>query len=138
MERSFDENDKRNTSTATFLFIRLLHTLMFNPRGNILVLYLLLLTVAQQGCHGFVTPCQQSIRTIQSSALLAQPDKKKDTVKLGSEEYYQGFLSSDMSQEPGERVTGDAVLGPTFKFVGYATAIVVVLLGGFMASNGLL
>ena len=63
-------------------------------------------------------------------------DEKK--VKVGSEEYYEGFLSRSMSEEPAERVTGDALLGPTFKFVGGGVVIIAALFLGFMVSNGLI
>lgn len=63
-------------------------------------------------------------------------DEKKVTV--GSEEYYEGFLSRSMNDEPTERVTGDALLGPTFKFVGGGVVIIVALFLGFMVSNGLI
>ena len=62
----------------------------------------------------------------------------KDDVKVGSKEYYDGFISSGLNDEPRERVTGDAVLGPTFKFVGGFSVVILALLLGFMASNGLL
>ena len=65
-------------------------------------------------------------------------DTKEEAVKLGSEAYYKGFVSRSIGEEPEERVTGDAVLGPTFKFVGGFAVGLVALVFGFMASNGLL
>lgn len=64
--------------------------------------------------------------------------KNDETVQIGTEEYYKGFVSRSLDEEPIERVTGDAVLGPTFQFVGGFTLIIGVLLLGFMASNGLI
>lgn len=69
-----------------------------------------------------------------TAATTRQPDDEQ--VQLGSKEYYDGFLS--VNDEPVERVTGDAVLGPTFKFVGGFAAIIAILLLGFLASNGLI
>lgn len=65
-------------------------------------------------------------------------NNKEESVLLGSEEYYKGFVSRSLDQEPIERVTGDAILGPTFKFVGGFAVVLVALFAGFMASNGLL
>lgn len=61
-----------------------------------------------------------------------------EQVEVGTTEYYKGFLASDLESEPRERVTGDAILGPTFKFVGGFSIIILGLFLGFMASNGLL
>ena len=71
-----------------------------------------------------------------SSKHFAKP-KDKDKVKAGSKEYYQGFVSSDLVEEE-ERVTGDALLGPTFKFVGSVSILIAALLLMFLISNGLL
>lgn len=65
-------------------------------------------------------------------------EQKESSVKVGSKEYYAGFTQRSLNEEPAERVTGDAVLGPTFKFVGGAMAVIMALLVGFLASNGLL
>ena len=61
-----------------------------------------------------------------------------EDVPLGSAEYYSGFVSRGLTEDPDERVTGDAVLIPTLKFVGGFTVVIGALLVGFLASNGLL
>jgi len=66
------------------------------------------------------------------------PDDNGEQVKVGTKKYYEGFLASDLKSEPRERVTGDAILGPTFKFVGGFSVVILVLFLGFMASNGLI
>ena len=58
--------------------------------------------------------------------------------KLGSSEYYQGFLLRSMNEEPRERVTGDSILGPTLKFAGGVTLILVILTAVFLSSNGII
>jgi hypothetical protein len=59
-------------------------------------------------------------------------------VKVGSKEYYDGFLSRDLREEAEGRVTGDGVLIPTLKFAGVFTVLSGALVVGFMVSNGLL
>ena len=61
-----------------------------------------------------------------------------EDVKVGSSEYYKGFVSSRIDEEPEERITGDAVLGPTLKLAGQVTVVLAVLTIGFLASNGLI
>ena len=63
-------------------------------------------------------------------------NKNNKEVPVGSKEYYDGFLT--VTDEPRERVTGNAVLGPTLKFVGGISVGIMVLLLGFLASNELL
>ena len=65
-------------------------------------------------------------------------DESPKVVKIGTDEYYDGFLSRSLDGEPAERVTGDALLGPTFKFVSGFVVVIGALLLGFLASNGLL
>ena len=65
-------------------------------------------------------------------------DNGEQLVKVGSESYYEGFFSRSMNEEPSDRVTGDNLLGPTFKFVGGGVVIIVALFLGFMVSNGLI
>ena len=60
-----------------------------------------------------------------------------ENVEVGSKEYYSGFVSRNLNQEPEQRVTGDAILVPTLKFVGGFAVILAFLLVGFLASNGL-
>ncbi len=87
------------------------------------LLFAVLLVATWTLTDAFSTPTP--ITRQQSLVLLkAQPDKE-ETVPVGSEEYYKGFLSRTLEEEPVERVTGDAILGPTFKFVGgFAAALV--------------
>ena len=59
-------------------------------------------------------------------------------VKVGSDKYYEGFFTRSLNEEPESRVTGDAILGPTIKFVSGATAILAVFFLLFMKSNGLI
>ena len=69
---------------------------------------------------------------------LPSDENEENKVAIGSSEYYQGFVGRSLNEEPAERVTGDAILGPTFKFVGGFAAILVVLTFGFLVSNGLI
>ncbi|KAL3784093.1 hypothetical protein ACHAWO_007347 [Cyclotella atomus] len=73
-----------------------------------------------------------------ASRLFESQNEESDKVAIGSSEYYQGFMNRSLNEEPSERVTGDAILGPTFKFVGGFAAILAVLTFGFLASNGLI
>lgn len=59
-------------------------------------------------------------------------------VKVGSSDYYKGFVSRSIDEEPTERITGQAVLGPTLKFAGGAAIILMLLTAGFLASNGII
>ena len=61
-----------------------------------------------------------------------------EDVKVGSSEYYSGFVTRKIDEEPEERITGDAVLGPTLKLAGQVTVVLAVLTIGFLASNGLI
>lgn len=72
-----------------------------------------------------------------SSKCFAKPDQSSDDVKVGSKEYYQGLVSRDLVEEE-ERIAGDALLGPTFKFVGSVSVLIAALLLVFLLSNGLL
>ena len=69
---------------------------------------------------------------------MAEGESNDDNVKVGSSEYYQGFLSRKVDEEPEERITGDAVLGPTLKLAGQVTVVLVLLTVGFLASNGII
>ncbi len=73
-----------------------------------------------------------------ASRLFESQNEESDKVAIGSSEYYQGFMNRSLNEEPSERVTGDAILGPAFKFVGGFAAILAVLTFGFLASNGLI
>mmetsp|Transcript_32007 Transcript_32007/g.52879 ORF Transcript_32007/g.52879 Transcript_32007/m.52879 type:complete len:144 (-) Transcript_32007:287-718(-) len=60
------------------------------------------------------------------------------TVEVGSKAYYSGFVSREVMEEDEERVSGEAILGPTFKFVGGFSVLIGALFLFFMVSNGLL
>jgi len=63
-------------------------------------------------------------------------EKEGQPVEVGSKEYYSGFLSSPIQDETvAERGSG---LEQALKLGGGVVLVLVVLLGGFMASNGLL
>ena len=62
---------------------------------------------------------------------------KEAEVKVGSQEYYAGFISRNLD-EAEDRVAGDKVLIPTLKFVGGFTVVIGALLIGFLASNGII
>lgn len=66
-----------------------------------------------------------------------QGDEGEAEVKVGSKEYYAGFLSRDLD-EAGERVAGDKVLLPTLKFAAGSAVVIGIFLYGFMSSNGLI
>ena len=84
-------------------------------------------------CHRLKQICyQRNLHLFQST----ENEEKK--VAVGSSEYYQGFMNRLLNEEPVERVTGDAILGPTFKFIGGISVILVLLTLGFLASNGLI
>jgi len=69
-----------------------------------------------------------------------QDDNINDEQKvvLGGKEYYDGFLSRKVDEEPIERVSGDNLLKPILKFVGVSTVIIGGFLLAFLASNDLL
>ena len=60
------------------------------------------------------------------------------TTVVGSTKYYEGFFTRSINEEPIERVTGYAILGPTLGFVGIMTIIIAGLTGAFLASNGII
>ena len=70
--------------------------------------------------------------------MTAVNDDSDPKTKVGSSEYYQGFVSRSVDEEPAERVTGDAVLGPTLKFAGGVSLGLIALTVAFLASNGLI
>ena len=69
---------------------------------------------------------------------LSEGSNGGEDVKVGSSEYYKGFVSRQIDEESEERITGDAVLGPTLKLAGQETVVLAVLTIGFLASNGLI
>ena len=71
--------------------------------------------------------------------LSSQSDDNDDQMTtVGSSEYYQGFINRSVNEEPTERVTGDALLGPIMKFAGGAAVIIAALTAAFLASNGII
>ncbi len=67
-----------------------------------------------------------------------EEDEGENLTSVGSSEYYKGFITRSAKDEPIERVTGDAILGPTLKFAGGVSFILVALVVVFLGSNGLL
>ena len=65
-------------------------------------------------------------------------DNDDKTTTVGSSEYYQGFISRSINEEPTERVTGDAILGPSLKFAFVISLGLVALVGVFLVSNGII
>ena len=64
-------------------------------------------------------------------------ERTDEVVEVGSKAYFAGMLERDIEGEPVERVSGDKILGPTFKFVGGFSIALLVLFLGFMSANGL-
>jgi len=75
---------------------------------------------------------------IDNETTLTTEQQQDNLTSIGSKEYYQGFITRSPDEEPIERVTGDAVLGPTLKFAGGVSLILVGLVLVFLVSNGLL
>ncbi|KAL7450131.1 hypothetical protein ACHAWC_002103 [Mediolabrus comicus] len=76
--------------------------------------------------------------TTSSTAANKKVDEDENLTSIGSTEYYKGFITRSAKEEPTERVTGDAILGPTLKFAGGVSFILVALVVVFLGSNGLL
>ena len=76
--------------------------------------------------------------TTSSTAANKKVDEDENLTSIGSTEYYKGFITRSAKEEPIERVTGDAILGPTLKFAGGVSFILVALVVVFLGSNGLL
>lgn len=65
-----------------------------------------------------------------------QAAKTEEQVEVGTKEYYDGFLSSPILDETvAERGSG---LEQALKLGGGVVLVLIVLVAGFMASNGLL
>jgi hypothetical protein len=120
--------------------------LTMTPPGRRLLLALLTSLLLPVHSIGFANPQAQGmlerdtdrlIKEHKSSKHFAKPKDKDDVVKVGSKEYYDGFVSRDLVEEE-DRVTGDALLGPTVKFVGSVSVLIAALLLVFLLSNGLL
>ncbi|EJK59377.1 hypothetical protein THAOC_20418 [Thalassiosira oceanica] len=104
-----------------------------------------LAAVISRCTHAFSQPQTLDVnrrRSPRRAAVLAavdDSDSKTDSkTTVGSSEYYQGFISRSVDEEPAERVTGDAVLGPTLKFAGGVSLGLIALTVAFLASNGLI
>lgn len=94
-------------------------------------------------CHSKTSHVLRSLQKLKFTYLQVEPtpsgSKDEDSdVAVGSEEYYKGFLSRSLNDESEDRVSGQALLGPTFKLVGGFAVVIGALLLGFLASNGLL
>ena len=93
----------------------------------------------------FIDPSPLATRTVPPflkppssdvAAGLSEGGNGGEDVTVRSSEYYKGFVQ--INEEPEERTTGDAVLGPTLKLAGQVTVVLAVLTIGFLASNGLI
>ena len=73
----------------------------------------------------------------QQTTYISSKGNNNEDVRLGTKEYYSGFISRDL-KEADERIAGDKVLIPTLKFVGGFTVVIGLLLVGFLASNGII
>eukprot|EP00956_Cyclotella_meneghiniana_P020187 scaffold35328_cov62-Cyclotella_meneghiniana.AAC.6 len=125
------------------------NTIAHNSFHRAILLGVLLSMTTTAPINAFIAPtCTSSVRYTNTNndtpqLRLVRQSKSSDEdqenkVAVGSSEYYQGFMNRSLNEEPVERVTGDAILGPTFKFVGGFAAILMVLTLGFLASNGIL
>jgi len=123
----------------------------FRTRRSRLLLTILASTLLQlptpTSAIGFANPQAQGmleksqeklIKEHHSHKHFAKPQDAKGKVKEGSKEYYEGMISSALKEEDPDRVTGDAVLKPTVKFVGSVSVLIAALLLVFLISNGLL
>ena len=93
---------------------------------------------SHNSCRNTFAPSIEHITKITSLNNSNNLDNEDELTTVGSKEYYQGFLNRSPSEEPIERVTGDAVLGPTLKFAGGVSLFLVGLVLVFLGSNGLL
>mmetsp|Transcript_34469 Transcript_34469/g.51662 ORF Transcript_34469/g.51662 Transcript_34469/m.51662 type:complete len:136 (+) Transcript_34469:136-543(+) len=91
---------------------------------------------SHNSCRNTFAPSIAHITKITSLNNSNNLDNEDELTTVGSKEYYQGFLNRSPSEEPIERVTGDAVLGPTLKFAGGVSLILVGLVLVFLGSNG--
>mmetsp|Transcript_12460 Transcript_12460/g.19205 ORF Transcript_12460/g.19205 Transcript_12460/m.19205 type:complete len:110 (-) Transcript_12460:239-568(-) len=108
--------------------------------GRIFVVFVVLI-LSLNHALGFSPYAKSTCRPRRLSTIttiFSNPGDTEEKVKLGSKEYYSGFVSRDLNEDPQERVTGDAVLIPTLKFVGGFTVVIGGLFLVFLASNGLL
>jgi len=116
-----------------------------SPVSHHFCLALLLLSIPAEPSFAFTAPSTftgvlsftNQHHPFIGTSLFQTSEESKKKVAVGSSEYYKGFLGRSLNEEPAERVSGDAILGPTFKFVGGFSIILVMLTLGFLASNGL-
>jgi hypothetical protein len=62
----------------------------------------------------------------------------EEKVKVGSSEYYQGFVSRGLNEEPEERVSGDAIITPILKGAAITTVVLGAFFLLFLKSNNLI
>jgi hypothetical protein len=73
-------------------------------------------------------------RTSHSSSLLRESeDDSEDKVKVGSKEYYKGFLESSLDEDTDPRGDG---LKQALALAGNATILLALLTAAFLKSNG--
>jgi hypothetical protein len=65
-------------------------------------------------------------------------DNDKEKVVVGSSEYYQGFVSRSLTEEPEERVSGDAIITPILKGAAITTLVLGAFFLLFLKSNNLI
>jgi hypothetical protein len=58
-------------------------------------------------------------------------------VLVGSSEYYEGFVTRSLNEEPEERVTGDAIIGPILKGAAITSLVLGAFFLLFLKSNNL-
>ncbi|KAL7468453.1 hypothetical protein ACHAXS_008678 [Conticribra weissflogii] len=80
----------------------------------------------------------RSPRSNQISYLFGSNEDESEKTRVGSSEYFQGLISRSVNEEPKERISGDAILIPTLKFVGGISLVLILFLFGFFVSNGLI
>jgi hypothetical protein len=64
-------------------------------------------------------------------------DKDEEKVLVGSSEYYEGFVTRSLNEEPEERVTGDAIIGPILKGAAITSLVLGAFFLLFLKSNNL-
>ena len=85
--------------------------------------------------HTFITTSSTSLCQSSNSNSNSNSNDQDENVPLGSQEYYKGFVSRSMKEEPIERVSGDALLNPILKFTGSASIVIALFLALFLLSN---
>ena len=92
---------------------------------------------------GLVAPSTfSSIRSVSmGTRFLAKSEGEnsdEEKVKVGSSEYYQGFVSRGLNEEPEERVSGDAIITPILKGAAITTVVLGAFFLLFLKSNNLI